>query len=489
MEDEILTRLLQFCGKQSFSTATKTTKTTVDDNHKPVRRSIRSSTKFDSNTINNEVKRGFSAISDEEFSEKIEEERVKKEAKLAPKRVLILKKLCSESALRAFSIFTPKISVQWREYETMLIGMYGGKIEGRSKIAGFDLDWTLIKVKGKNKLPKDENDWMFLYQDVPKRLKQLYEEGYKIVIFSNQGSFDADKKDNEKKRNQFKDKIQQIANKIQIPFQILAGTSKDIFRKPMSGAWDYFVNNQNEGIPVDLENSFYVGDAAGRIDGWKPGALKDWADSDLKFADNIKVKFFTPEEFFVNEKTGTYSYGDFDPKTWPHKDFDKSLLVSNDNHCEVIVLTGYPASGKSTLARYLVSQGYAYVNLDQMKTKAKCIKACEQALREEKPVVIDNTNPDIESRKTWIDLATKYKAPARCFWLQSPEALSKHNNMYRAFGNLQKLNSKSRLIPDIAYNTYKARFMEPQLEEGFEEIKKIDFVFEGNEEERARWEK
>ncbi|CAG8771495.1 3619_t:CDS:2, partial [Ambispora leptoticha] len=52
-----------------------------------------------------------------------------------------------------------------------------------------------------------------------------------------------------------------------------------------------------------------------------------------------------------------------------------------------------------------------------------------------------------------------------------------------------KSDSKCRLIPDIAYNTYKARFMEPQLEEGFEEVKKIDFVFEGNDEERARWEK
>lgn len=50
--------------------------------------------------------------------------------------------------------------------------------------------------------------------------------------------------------------------------------------------------------------------------------------------------------------------------------------------------------------------------------------------------IIDNTNADVESRKAYIDLAKNYKVPVRCFWFQASEALAKHNNMYRAYGNI-----------------------------------------------------
>lgn len=32
----------------------------------------------------------------------------------------------------------------------------------------------------------NENDWRFMFQDVPLILKQLHDEGFKIVIFTNQ---------------------------------------------------------------------------------------------------------------------------------------------------------------------------------------------------------------------------------------------------------------------------------------------------------------
>ena len=33
-----------------------------------------------------------------------------------------------------------------------------------------------------------------------------------------------------------------------------------------------------------------------------------------KFAENIGLKFYTPEEYFQGEETMPYFYGDFDPK-------------------------------------------------------------------------------------------------------------------------------------------------------------------------------
>ena len=50
--------------------------------------------------------------------------------------------------------------------------------------------------------------------------------------------------------------------------------------------WEFYTKNRN----VNYDESFYVGDAAGR--------KKDFSDSDLKFAENIGITFYTPEEYF-----------------------------------------------------------------------------------------------------------------------------------------------------------------------------------------------
>lgn len=65
---------------------------------------------------------------------------------------------------------------------------------------------------------------------------------------------------------------------------------------------------------TDFSECFYVGDAAGRAAGWKPKVKKDHSCGDRKFADNIGIRFHTPEEFFLKESASEFSWGDFDPK-------------------------------------------------------------------------------------------------------------------------------------------------------------------------------
>lgn len=48
-----------------------------------------------------------------------------------------------------------------------------------------------------------------------------------------------------------------------------------------------------KGYTLDLENSLFVGDAAGRLGG--RGVPKDHSDTDFKFALNVGIKFVTPE--------------------------------------------------------------------------------------------------------------------------------------------------------------------------------------------------
>ena len=85
--------------------------------------------------------------------------------------------------------------------------------------------------------------------------------------------------------------------------------------------------------------------------------------------------------------------------------------------------------------------------------------------------------------------------------------LAWHNNLYRAFNTppsvatnevrvlkprlrsmfMEPFQPKRELVPYLAYTSYKSAFQEPELSEGFSEIKKVNWVFEGDEEAHRRW--
>ncbi|MBE3048079.1 AAA family ATPase, partial [Candidatus Bathyarchaeota archaeon] len=46
--------------------------------------------------------------------------------------------------------------------------------------------------------------------------------------------------------------------------------------------------------------------------------------------------------------------------------------------------------------------------------------------------LVDNTNADPETRAIWVDLAKKYKVPARCVWFKTPSQICEHNDAVRA---------------------------------------------------------
>jgi len=59
--------------------------------------------------------------------------------------------------------------------------------------------------------------------------------------------------------------------------------------------WEYFVKNLNDGKKVGMDVSFYCADAAGRK------VPKDFTDSDLKFALNLKFIYNTPNQLFLDK--------------------------------------------------------------------------------------------------------------------------------------------------------------------------------------------
>jgi len=102
-----------------------------------------------------------------------------------------------------------------------------------------------------------------------------------------------------------------VAETVDVPIDIFVSTSKvqkseeenvDKYRKPATGMWKYLVDNCNGGVTPDLSQCFYVGGLAGREKG--PGQSKDHSDYDLKFAENVGIKFILDNEYFTEKGHG-----------------------------------------------------------------------------------------------------------------------------------------------------------------------------------------
>lgn len=74
-------------------------------------------------------------------------------------------------------------------------------------------------------------------------------------------------------------------------------TSKKLF-----DVWINITNKlilqKNQSTKINNNDSFFVGDAAGRPVNTILKTIKDHSSSDRLFAMNIGIKFFTPEEHF-----------------------------------------------------------------------------------------------------------------------------------------------------------------------------------------------
>ena len=166
-----------------------------------------------------------------------------------------------------------------------------------ANVAAFDLDDTLQKTRsGRPGYAVSElDDFVFWSPGVADALRSVHARGHAVVIFSNQGgvkgALDGKRADVVRRR------VDALAKRLEVPLHFFCGTQKGAekdprgYRKPQTGAWRYFETRCNGGVAIDLNASYYVGDAAGRP--------RDHSDSDAAFARNVGVRFFTPEAFFL----------------------------------------------------------------------------------------------------------------------------------------------------------------------------------------------
>lgn len=283
-------------------------------------------------------------------------------------------------------------------------------VSRRSKLAIFDFDHTIVKPKDGRTFPKNAEDWMYVRESVPEIMKK-YAKDYQIVIQTDQSQI-------------WKlDMIRTVVADLAIePVTAIIGFS---IKKPETALFDsvYPVFNK--------EKSFYVGDAAGR-----PG---DWSDKDRVFAEKLGIKFKSPEEVF------------------PMNTFKVPAKIATKSTKEVVIMVGYPGSGKSTVAQTLTD--YYIVSGDIHKTQKAMIADAEKHI-DSQSVIFDSTAGTKAKRAEFVKFAQKHDLPVRVIWVKTSIDESMERNKDRGLKGGPK-------IPVIAFYLFRKHFEQPEESEGF----------------------
>lgn len=179
---------------------------------------------------------------------------------------------------------------------------------GKVIVAAFDMDDTLITSASSLRFNHSAFDWKFLPNvraTISDHIAELKKGDQPVVtvVFSNQGGVipDFDSKSFLKLRGKVEGMLKALPC---IDMFFAAAITKDPeqkkeFRKPGPGMFILLEDIiKTYGLDIDFEQSFFVGDAAGRY--------FDHSDDDLKFAQAAHLPFITTEEFFSLDKVPTF---------------------------------------------------------------------------------------------------------------------------------------------------------------------------------------
>ena len=284
-------------------------------------------------------------------------------------------------------------------------------------IAGFDYDWTIVNPKDGSTFPRNVDDWAWFTEETPQIIRDYHEQGFTVAIFTNQT------------KTWKVDQILKVCGTLEIPMFVCVAMEK-ADHKPNPLMFNMLIEDKE----VLKDESFFVGDALGRE--------SDFSDSDKVFAENIGLNYKSPESVFMTQN------------------FVKHIVEIRQEP-EIIIMVGYPGSGKSTIGQDICkSDQYIHLKGDDFKSNTpKMIKASLEHLVKKKSIVFDATNSSTKKRTLYIAIAQKYDYPVRCIHVSTPLGISYKRN---------KCRQDKKHVPKIAYSVYKKHFNEPLTEEGFE---------------------
>jgi len=281
-----------------------------------------------------------------------------------------------------------------------------------STLAVFDFDGTIVKPREGRPHPKDVEDWEFTRPSVPSVLQDLAKT-HRLVIVTDQS------------KPWKVDQIHAVMRAIGIDPSLVVAFEK-AHQKPSTTLFERLLPSGS----YDKATAMYVGDAAGR-----PG---DWSDCDRVFAERAGLRFQVPEQVFPLDRLVFKPLPPLVPSTK-----------------EVLILVGFPASGKSTFAKTL---GYHHVNGDEFKTPAAMRKDADAHVATHS-IVFDCTGGTKKKRGEFTGFARKHGLPARIVVFPTTIERAMEQNKQRALEGGTK-------VPDVAFYMFRKHYEIPTEDEG-----------------------
>lgn len=171
-----------------------------------------------------------------------------------------------------------------------------------------------------------------------------------------------------------------LDNTSNISFIFMFGLKDNGFKKPYTHIFHTLENIYRSKLKsIDLDNSIYIGNNAGRLE---TGYYKaDKYDYDRAFAYNVGIKVFkTPEEAFnpnISSRTWRWKYNAIDKILNKQINLVEPSISTLHTYGvnslkQVIIIAGPPSSGKSTLANKIHN---SCININKQKNKKS--RKCE----------------------------------------------------------------------------------------------------------------
>lgn len=257
------------------------------------------------------------------------------------------------------------------------------QVKNKDKVYAFDLDGTLICNSDgldPRRSPVFSENYNFL-GNVIEVITEL-SKSYTIFIVTNQLGFSETKKA----------MIYSVWKKLNKIPHVLISYKKDIYRKPqigLFGVMKYIIFN-SLSLNIDVNNSFYCGDAVGIHDTFEP---YKWSSDDLYFSNNIGFNFIRPIDLF------------------------KSETIDINKNYNFIMMMGNQGSGKTSYAKWLeLNYGYIRYSQDEIGDLKKQRDSMFKNLCEGKRIVLDATFALRENRNYFLQMIYSVQCRTCIVW-------------------------------------------------------------------------
>jgi bifunctional polynucleotide phosphatase/kinase len=307
-------------------------------------------------------------------------------------------------------VATPR-NVVWNSVQENVIVRRVTDDKPRDKVAAFDLDGTLTvwRIAG---WPSRLEHYELWSSTVPAKLRALYDEGFKLVLFTNQGAIQSAHAGKKATLNKYV--INWIAHLVDRPVHAVLSTRSlktypNSFHKPTGKMWPVAIQILNKRQPFSVKDSFFVGDSADLND--SQGGV------DLRFAQAVSkehgagsaLSFYSPTEYFGPSDAERRSQSKSAPPPPPKEALAARAALLGGYHAEepiMLLLCGVQGSGKSTFCNLLVdteTKHWVHLSQDTINNgkpgkREKVEDESKAALQKGKSVVIDRMHLDQEQR-------------------------------------------------------------------------------------------